>query len=50
MAMAEALVITQLRAALSGCVDAYSQMFLKIAKEKLEKFSGNSSYYGNAAK
>jgi len=25
-------------------------MFLKIAKEKLEKFSGNSSYYGNAAK
>jgi hypothetical protein len=33
-----------------GALQAYSQKFLEIAKEKLEKFSGNSSYYGVAAK
>jgi hypothetical protein len=33
-----------------GALKLYSQMFLKIAKEKLEKFSCISSYYGIAAK
>jgi hypothetical protein len=33
-----------------GALTAYRQKFFQIAKEKLEKFSGNSSYYGDAAK
>jgi len=33
-----------------GALSTYSQNSFQIAKEKLEKFFGNSSYYGDAAK
>jgi hypothetical protein len=33
-----------------GALTAYRQNSFQIAKKKLEKFSGNSSYYGGAAK
>jgi hypothetical protein len=33
-----------------GALSTYSQNSFQIAKEKLEKFFGNSGYYGGAAK